>query len=60
MLMSNIWRRRVVTTPPFPKIDVERLQVDDINNWLQAWVFMEACGFVTGEAADNAICERES
>ncbi len=31
-------------------IDVERLQIDDITNWFRAWQFMEACGFVDGEA----------
>jgi hypothetical protein len=42
--------RRYNEAFPDRAIDVERLQVDDITNWLQAWVFMEACGFVASEA----------
>jgi hypothetical protein len=42
--------RRYNEAFPDHAIDVERLQVDDITSWLQAWVFMEACGFVAGEA----------
>lgn len=42
--------RRYNQAFPDRAIDVERLQVDDITNWLQAWAFMEACGFVASEA----------
>ena len=41
--------RRYNSQHPAHAIDVERIQIDDIVNWLQAWVFMEACGFVAGE-----------
>lgn len=44
--------RRYNATFPALAVDVERLQVDDIGNWLRAWQFMEACGFVAGEAGD--------
>ena len=46
--------RRYNATVPAMAVDVERLQVDDIGNWLRAWQFMEACGFVAGEAGDQA------
>jgi hypothetical protein len=42
--------RRFNAAFPSSALDVERLQVDDIVNWLRAWQFMEACGFVAGEA----------
>jgi hypothetical protein len=42
--------RRFNVAFPSSALDVERLQVDDIVNWFRAWQFMEACGFVAGEA----------
>lgn len=42
--------RRFNVAFPSSALDVERLQVNDIFNWLRAWQFMEACGFVAGEA----------
>lgn len=42
--------RRYNEAFPDHAIDLERLQVDDITNWSRAWIFMEACGFVAGEA----------
>lgn len=34
--------RRFNATFPAMAVDVERLQVDDIGNWLRTWEFMEA------------------
>lgn len=42
--------RRYNASNPDVAIDVERLQMNDIFNWLKAWIFMEACGFVAGES----------
>jgi hypothetical protein len=30
--------------------DVSKLKINEISNWLRAWVFMEGCGFQAGEA----------
>jgi hypothetical protein len=42
--------RRYNTAVPAMAVDLERLQIDDISNWLRAWEFMESCGFVAGDA----------
>lgn len=33
--------------------DVSKLKVNEISNWLRAWMFMEGCGFQAGEADDG-------
>lgn len=37
--------------------DVSILKINEVNNWMRAWMFMEGCGFNAGEAlvdeADN-------
>jgi hypothetical protein len=30
--------------------DVSKLKVNEISNWMRAWMFMEGCGFQAGEA----------
>lgn len=32
--------------------DVSMLKINEINNWLHAWMFMEGCGFKEGEAIE--------
>ena len=34
------------------KEDVSKLKINEINNWLRAWMFMEGCGFRDGEAPE--------
>jgi hypothetical protein len=33
-------------------VDVSTLKINEINNWLGAWMFMEGCGFKAGEASE--------
>ncbi len=33
-------------------VDVSMLKINEINNWMGAWTFMERCGFKAGEALD--------
>ncbi len=33
--------------------DVSMLKINEINNWMGAWMFMERCGFKAGEALDD-------
>jgi hypothetical protein len=35
--------------------DVSTLKINEVNNWLRAWTFMEMCGFKKGESAED--CE---
>lgn len=32
--------------------DVSKLKIEEISNWMRAWMFMEMCGFQAGEADD--------
>lgn len=32
--------------------DVSKLKIEEISNWMRAWMFMEMCGFRAGEADD--------
>lgn len=32
--------------------DVSKLKIEEISNWMRAWMFMEMCGFQAGEAVD--------
>ncbi|MCF5022321.1 hypothetical protein [Pseudomonas lurida] len=32
--------------------DLSILKINEVNNWLRAWMFMEGCGFKDGEASD--------
>lgn len=32
--------------------DASTLKVEEVNNWMRAWMFMEMCGFAAGEAED--------
>ncbi|MGX9181820.1 hypothetical protein [Mesorhizobium sp. BHbdii] len=32
--------------------DVSKLKIEEVNNWLRAWMFMERCGFRAGNALD--------
>lgn len=34
--------------------DVSVLKINEVNNWMRAWMFMEQCGFKAGEAFDDA------
>jgi hypothetical protein len=34
--------------------DRSMLKINEINNWLNAWRFMEGCGFDAGQAAEDA------
>jgi len=34
---------------------VSPLKINEVNNWLDAWTFMEMCGFKEGESAED--CE---
>lgn len=33
--------------------DVSLLKVNEITNWMRAWMFMEGCGFVSGEPPED-------
>ena len=33
--------------------DVSKLKVNEISNWLRAWMFMEMCGFQAGEIPET-------
>jgi hypothetical protein len=33
--------------------DVSKLKINEINNWLRAWEFMEGCGFKSGEEPEE-------
>mgnify|MGYP001215449644 FL=1 len=33
--------------------DVSKLKVNEISNWLRAWMFMEMCGFQAGEVPET-------
>ncbi|WP_175583432.1 hypothetical protein [Salipiger sp. HF18] len=33
--------------------DVSTLKINEVNNWMRAWMFMEGCGFKAGEALDD-------
>lgn len=33
--------------------DVSKLKVNEISNWMRAWMFMEGCGFRDGEGPDE-------
>ncbi|MGY2290881.1 hypothetical protein ACW9H6_14075 [Pseudomonas sp. SDO528_S397] len=33
--------------------DISILKINEVNNWLKAWMFMERCGFKAGEAYDD-------
>tara|TARA_R110002074_G_C12496024_1_gene662181 strand:+ start:356 stop:1648 length:1293 start_codon:yes stop_codon:yes gene_type:complete len=33
--------------------DMSTLKINEINNWLRAWMFMEGCGFHAGKAPDH-------
>ena len=33
--------------------DVSTLKINEVNNWMRAWMFMEDCGFKAGEALDD-------
>ncbi|MER8569029.1 hypothetical protein NKH85_12610 [Mesorhizobium sp. M0924] len=33
--------------------DVSVVKIEEINNWMRAWTFMESCGFHSGHAADG-------
>ncbi len=35
--------------------DVSKLKVNEISNWLRAWMFMEMCGFQAGEAPKTEV-----
>lgn len=39
--------------------DASTLKVDEVNNWMRAWMFMEMCGFVAGEA-DGVVDDEEA
>lgn len=33
--------------------DVSKLKINEISNWLRAWMFMEICGFQAGEIPET-------
>lgn len=33
--------------------DISILKINEIHNWLRAWMFMEGCGFKAGETIDD-------
>lgn len=33
--------------------DISKLKINEVNNWMRAWMFMEGCGFKAGETRDN-------
>ncbi|WP_152967629.1 hypothetical protein [Pannonibacter phragmitetus] len=33
--------------------DVSLLKINEVNNWMGAWMFMERCGFTAGEAFND-------
>jgi hypothetical protein len=37
--------------------DVSMLKIKEINNWMNAWMFMERCGFKAGEALDDDVAD---
>ncbi len=40
--------------------DISMLKVNEVNNWLRAWMFMENCGFKAGEALDDDAADDDS
>ncbi|RWR30198.1 hypothetical protein D2T29_12980 [Sinirhodobacter populi] len=39
--------------------DVSTLKINEVNNWLRAWQFMEACGFAGGEDDDINVGDED-
>ena len=35
-------------------IDVSRIKIHEIKNWLRAWTFMEMCGFTRGDDGSSS------
>ena len=33
--------------------DLSMLKVNELTNWMRAWMFMEGCGFAAGELLDE-------
>ena len=40
--------------------DVSMLKINEVNNWMNAWMFMERCGFKAGEALDDDVADDHS
>ncbi len=39
--------------------DVSLLKINEITSWMRAWMFMEGCGFVSGESQEEGEVEND-
>jgi hypothetical protein len=40
--------------------DVSMLKVNEINNWMRAWIFMERCGLKAGQTLDDDLADNDT